>query len=106
MAFNLISSTCDAAKGDTIAGCITRDQPYQIFNFLEQINNVESADDLCGTIDATLQWKRNLSEDFINCCEANRMESNFLWMLLAVVPQNKSIQQIITKGIAVTKMKT
>lgn len=77
MAFNLIKSTCDSAKSDTIAGCITKDQPYQIFNFLEQISNVESEEDLCGTIDATLQWKRALSEDFINCCEANRMEANF-----------------------------
>lgn len=86
MNFKLFKSTCDGATTDTIAGVLTRDTPLEIYNFLDQFNGLESGD-ICGTPDATMRWKRNVSEDYINCCNANKMESNFFMDMFSGTPK-------------------
>lgn len=92
MTFNLIKSTCDAAKNDTVAGCLTPGSPLQIYNFLDQMSNLAGNSSLCGTPDATMQWQRNVSEDFINCCEANHMEVNFFMDMFGREPESITTQ--------------
>lgn len=90
MQFNNISSTCKSASKDTVAGPLKRSSPLQIYNFLDQLSALSDNTALCGDIDATMQWTRNVSEDYINCCEANRMESNFFMDMFSSNPEQIS----------------
>lgn len=72
------TSTCNSATSDTFAGCLSVTSPLQIYNYELDIARMEADPEaICSNIDATMQWKRNVTEDFINCCGANHMDSNF-----------------------------
>lgn len=90
MEFNNIVSTCSSAKNDTVAGVLTKSSPLQIYNFLDQMTALAANPAACGTADATKEWQRNVSEDFINCCEANHMESNFFMDMFSSNPEEIS----------------
>ncbi len=87
MQFNNFSNHCSSAKNDTVAGVLSRTSPLQIYNFLDQMAALTDNTSACGTVDATMQWQRNVSEDFINCCEANHMESNFFMDMFSSTPE-------------------
>ena len=72
-----IVGTCSSAKNDTISGCISSTSPLGIFNFTLQKALIAANPLLCGQRDATLQWERTVSQDFINCCGNNRMDFSF-----------------------------
>jgi len=78
---------CKGASSDTVAGCLTIDSPLEIYNFQLQMAALSQNDALCGTKDATTQWMRNVSEDYINCCEANQMEFNFFMDMFSSNPK-------------------
>lgn len=75
--YSLITSKCPDAKNDTVAGVLNPSSPLQVYNFLAQLSDLEANPTACGTVDATLEWKRNVSQDLIECCGENRMDYKF-----------------------------
>lgn len=85
--YKFLTSTCKGATSDTIAGCMTRDTPLQVYNFLDQLNGIAANPTLCGDTETTQRWMRNVSEDYINCCAANQFDTNFFRSMFSNKPK-------------------
>ena len=86
----LIKSTCSTAKNDTVAGCIDRNSPLQVYNFLAQLNVLESNPNTCNTDarpNGNMQWRHLVSEDMINCCGLNKMDYRFFEEMFSSTPK-------------------
>ena len=68
-----MNTTCASAQSDTIAGCLTKETKLSVFNYSNQVTELNA----CADKNAALAWQKNVSEDLINCCGNNRMDTNF-----------------------------
>lgn len=85
--YKFLTSTCKGATGDTIAGCMTSETPLQVYNFRDQLLGLATNTTACGTAEATQAWVRNVSSDYINCCDANKFDANFFRSLFSSKPK-------------------
>lgn len=86
--FANLTAQCKSASDGTVAGCLSRTSPMGIYNFLDQAIELSQNPAACGgDKDATLQWQRIVSEDFINCCGANKLEYRFFEEIFSSAPK-------------------
>lgn len=78
MSYNLLKGSCDSvATNGTISDVFGQSSNLPIFNWSLNKQVLAANQNICGSEDATKTWMRRISEDFINCCGANRLDYNF-----------------------------
>lgn len=78
MSYTTLNPNCSTvATNGTLADVFGQSSPLPIFNWTLNKQYAAANPNACGSEDATKTWMRNVSEDFINCCGANKMDFNF-----------------------------